>query len=159
MQSFLTQPEFSVTASHLDDKRLNKQRVECKQIYASLTGISEPFGEDPKPTTAWQWHPAVVQWRTYEALLCQYALFITLECDKRGMADNTNMKDFFFTRMMRHEMKIPRWWTDPKIRSAIIHSHRCNLARKNWKHYMPLFPELKPSEVFTTAYVWPSQLT
>ena len=157
MQTFLVHPEFSVTASLLDSKRLNKQIVECKQIYAALTGVSEPYGQPTKPTTSWIHHPAVVQWRGYEALLCQYALYMRIEATKRGIADNTNMKDFFFVRMMRHEMKIPKWWCDPKIRNAIIHSHRCNLARKDWKHYMPLFPELKASEVFTTQYVWPSQ--
>lgn len=158
MQVFLPSRSFRDTAKILDSQRLNKQITECKQIYASLTGLAEPHNKPSRPTTAWIHHPAVVMWRGAEHLLCMYAIFMRLEATNRGIADNTDMLNFFDVRMKRHEYKVPRWMQDERMLDRIIHSHRCNLARKNWAHYFPQFPELKASEVFVTPYVWPNDI-
>lgn len=156
MQTFLPSRSFKECAEILDSQRLNKQVTECKQIYASLTGLSEPYGKPAKKTNAWCFHPAVVMWRGYEHMLCLYAQFMRLEATRRGISDHTDMLSFFQERQHRHAYKVPRWMTDERMLDRIIHSHRCNLAKKNWKYYFPQFPELKAVEVFVTPYVWPN---
>jgi len=156
MQTFLPTDTFKECAALLDNSRLNKQITEAKQIYASLTGLSEPYGKPTRPTESWQKHPAVTMWRGYEHFLCMYAIYMREEATRRNIRDNTDMLKFFEVRMNRHEFIIPHWWMDEKDRNRIIFTHRCNLARKDWKFYYPKFPELKAVEVFTTEYFWPS---
>ena len=49
------------TARALDDRRLNKQIIECKQILDALNGAK-----------AWSNHPCVLQYRGYEQWLYEY---------------------------------------------------------------------------------------
>lgn len=157
MQTFLIHESFLETARALDTRRLNKQVVECKQIYASLTGMSEPYGKPAKQTNSWQHHPAVRMWKGAEHLLCVYAIIMREEATRRKIRDNTEMLKFFEVRMNRHPFIIPSWWSEEAQKSRIIFTHRCNLARKDWKHYFPQFKELKAGDVFTTPYHWPVQ--
>lgn len=154
MQTFLTHPSFRDTASSLDSKRLNKQRVECKQIYHSLTGLKEISPGFSIETKGWQNHPAVLMWKGSEALLCLYAWYICIECDRRGIADNTNMKEFFNERMNRHPDHVPFWWSTLSIKNALIESHRSNLIRKDAVFYKIQFPETEEG----LEYLWPSKL-
>ena len=56
MQTFLPYPDFAKSAACLDNKRLNKQIVECYQILRAITD----------PTYGWQNHPAVNMWRGFK---------------------------------------------------------------------------------------------
>ena len=156
IQTFLTHDKFLDVAKSLDNKRLNKQVIECKQIYASLTGMSEPYGKPSRETNGWSNHPATRMWKGAEHFLCVYAIYMREEATRRNIRDNTEMLKFFEVRMNRHPFIIPSWWSNPEHRNRIIFTHRCNLARKDWKHYFPQFPELKALDVFTTDYFWPS---
>jgi hypothetical protein len=156
MQTFLSDRSFKTTATTLDSLRLNKQIVECKQIYASLTGMAEPYGKPSYPTTGWRHHPAVKMWKGYEHALCMYALHMRQEATRRGIADNTEMTEFFNVRMNRHPFIIPFWMCDEDVLFKVTHSHQCNLIRKDWKFYKPLFPHVSVRQAFTTPYFWPS---
>ncbi len=52
MQTFLPDPDFTVSAQLLDTRRLGKQRVEALQVLRALT--RESYG--------WKSHPAVLMW-------------------------------------------------------------------------------------------------
>jgi hypothetical protein len=145
MQTFLTSPSFQETAQHLDSLRLNKQRVECLQIYNSITGISQ----------GWSNHPAVRMWEKHPALLCLYALKMSEECTRRGIKDNAGLEEKFFTWMNAHPFIVPEWWANADSQSRIIHTHRCNLLRKDYLHYRSVFPDVDSKEIFVTDYYWP----
>ena len=145
MQTFLPCQSFQESAQALDNRRLNKQRVECLQIYNTLTHTSD----------GWQHHPAVKMWRNAEALLCLYAVKICEECDARGIADNKKLRERFLEAMLTHEFKIPFWWSEPTHKNKITHTHRCNLLRKDYIHYATVFPDVPVSEIFVTNYYWP----
>ena len=156
MQTFLADITFKSCAEVLDNRRLNKQRIECLQIYNACTGIRHKAdGTEAGPAIGWRTHPAVRMWKGYEAFLCMYAVYICAECDARGIADNANIKEFFSSRVTRHEFKIPRWWYNLNERNKIIHTHQCNLVRKDFSFYSPKFPAVHPSQIYTTDYHWP----
>lgn len=149
MQTFLPAETFAECAIVIDSKRLNKQRVECLQVYNALTGRS----------SGWTNHPATLMWRGYEALLCTYAIKICLECNRRGFADNTGMLDKFHRYMNNHQFIIPWWWAEEATKNKIIHSHQCNLLRKEYSHYKKIFPWIPEAEIFITDYHWPAGST
>jgi len=137
MQTFLPYRNFKVTACSLDSRRLNKQRVECKQIINALR----------KGHGGWFHHPAVQMWRGHEQSLIDYALTICAECNKRGIADNVNIQGWFQEQrnLFPRDTTIPGWLGD----RAFHRSHQSNLKRKDPVHYadMPAPAGLR--------YVWP----
>ena len=50
MQTFLPYPDFQISASVLDYRRLGKQRVECKQLLTALQHKRD--GKSAAPETA-----------------------------------------------------------------------------------------------------------
>ena len=78
MQTFYTDHSFTVTAQHLDYRRLGKQRVETKQILMTLLGESN----------GWRNHPAVRMWEGYETALCWYGMAMCWEWRQRKYVDN-----------------------------------------------------------------------
>lgn len=150
MQTFLPHADFELSARVLDSRRLNKQRVECKQIVKALTG----------PEYGWQNHPAVKMWRGHLGSLIYYALEVCRECDRRGIADNVDQKAWFRRRLAelgKRSREVagplepiglsepPPWLGDPDFHA----SHRSNLKRKDPEHYV--YDGL-PDDI---AYVWP----
>lgn len=73
MQTFLPYADFRKSAACLDNKRLNKQIIECKQILMCLTGKSQ----------AWKNHPAVLMWNGYAKCLADYGLALCQEFNNR----------------------------------------------------------------------------
>lgn len=142
MQTFLPHFDFSLCAQSLDSKRLNKQRVECKQIYNALTNPD---------ARGWVNHPAVRMWRGYERALLTYALAICVECDKRGIADNVHMKEWFTSLVPKHPVNLPPWLINKEVFTRIRDTHRAALVHKLPVHYHPQFPD---APTFTT-YFWP----
>jgi len=137
MQTFLPYPSFSESAKCLDNKRLGKQRVECKQIYLALT----------VPEYGWKNHPAVKMWRGYETSLLEYTMDICEEWIGRGFKDTV----LYWAESVY--MGAPAWsgfdpfWLGDEAFHA---SHRSNLLRKD-NHYQ----QFGWKESFLLPYIWP----
>ena len=142
MQTFLPYPSFTKSAQVLDNKRLGKQRVECKQILKALLGEYDDTG-------AWVNHPAIKMWRGHETLLGIYAITICTEWRKRGY--NDSLLPYFFEQVHPHFTRqthpAPPWLGD----GAFHASHRSNLLRKDPSHYSQFGWE-EPDDL---PYIWP----
>lgn len=118
MQTFLPYSYFYDSAECLDNKRLQKQIVECKQIYLALT----------EPTYGWKNHPAVKMWAGYEGSLCEYALNCVYTWE--GRYHKRHSLNSFFLLRIEHK-PFPKWIGDPRFHD----SHKSNLYRKDPIHY------------------------
>lgn len=132
MQTFLPYPEFSKSASVLDNKRLGKQRVEALQL---LKG-------------QWSSHPASKMWRGFEYQLAEYAKEICKEWIRRGFQDNCLSKIIELQYSFKDRGN-PSWLGD----DSFHRSHRSNLLRKNPEHYSHFFN----SESENLPYIWPKE--
>lgn len=147
MQTFLPYPSYTKSARVLDDKRLGKQRVECKQILRAL-GVEVGGMATGK---GWRNHPATRMWRGYEHSLCNYAIAMCTEWLRRGFADSL-LPEFRAARSaLRGSWQLfaprPHW-----VGSHSLHaSHRSNLLRKDRSHYGQ-FGWAEPDHL---PYVWP----
>lgn len=140
VQTFLPYADFALSAASLDRQRLGKQRVENLQIMRALLD----------PTSGWQNHPAVVQWRGYEMALIAYQAAVCLEWTTRGYKDTCFEKTRDLWSAARTPgIGIPEWLGDERLHL----SHRSNLVRKNPEHYGPQFPDADPA----MPYWWPSK--
>lgn len=156
MQTFLPYPSYKESAQALDDRRLNKQKVECFQIYNALSLVRfRTDGTIIGPAKGWINHPAVKMWRGYEKQFIVYALSICSECNHRRIRDVAGIEDFFWSRIHRHDDKIPHWIADEKLLEKVTFSHRCNLVRKDMKFYGPRFPDVNIVNALTHEYFWP----
>lgn len=135
MQTFLPYPDFTKSATCLDNKRLGKQRVECLQILKALSD----------PTYGWQNHPAVKMWRNNEPLLCIYGLTICNEWKRRGF------KDTCAEKIMSSTFAKGGWSGNTRFTEQFHASHRSNLLRKDFTHYGQ-FGWTEPNNL---PYVWP----
>jgi len=169
MQTFLPFSDFRVTAACLDDKRLGKQRVECKQILLALKAGPRQgfdaatrswkslslFESSPELTRATPWynHPATKMWKGFEYGLCLYAQSICREWRyERNFADT--LLPFFCAEgaaacaaLRPTDYVFPSW----TYRHDVLRSHQSNLVRKNPAHYRVWFPDV-PDDL---PYVWP----
>ena len=138
MNTFLPFPDFDSSAYVLDNKRLGKQRVECKQILNVLKNGGK----------GWAHHPAVLQWKGFEGALAEYAMNICFEWRKRGFKDS--LYEFFHDIWMVSAIDYPPW-----IGYEPFHvSHRSNLLRKD-----PVFyGKYNWGIASDMPYVWPSKL-
>lgn len=154
MQTFLTHYDYYKSAEVLDNRRLNKQIVECSQIYKALT----------VPNYGWQGHPAVKMWRRYEGRLLLYGLAHYYEwqqrwilkkragkqCHKSGIELQQCLSSF-----RGNAQTSPEWrYNSPDIYS----SHRAALLYKDYAWYSqfgwnekPAIPDLNGS----LPYHWP----
>lgn len=151
MQTFLPLASFRASARCLDNKRLGKQRVECKQILLAL-GVG--IGQNQPYQSRWRNHPAVRMWAGYEVALIVYAIAVCREW--RGRRFNDNLLPEFLAAY--HELRptighnrYPPWFRQRRFHA----SHRSNLLRKNYAHYSQFgWPE--PIDL---EYFWPAELT
>jgi len=135
MQTFVPYEDPAQCAEVLDDKRLNKQITECRQIIQAL----ESDG------TAWRNHVAVRMWEGYVSTLKIYYNFMLKEWkENRGR----NYKHGLYTDFESGELiKRPVWWG----RNDIHHSHKARLFFKD-----PVFYEQFSSFALVyPEYVWP----
>jgi len=135
MQTFITSFDLKQSAKALDRLRLNKQRVEAKQIYQTLS-------ENKK---AWSHHPAVLMYKKYLPFLAYYGKTICEEWISRGYKDN--QLPFFMSKPM--DQTPPIWLNDD-----FIISHRSNLLRKDFAFYSKFWPDLRSD----LPYVWPEKI-
>jgi hypothetical protein len=120
MQIFLPYQSLIQSAQCLDNKRLNKQIVECSQILKVLTGETE----------AWKNHPAVLMVRGHNNFVSQYGHICCLEWTERGFKKHS-LESYFQSKIEADIVKVP-WWFG---RNEFHNSHKSNLYRKNQEFY------------------------
>lgn len=151
MQTFLPYADISKSAQVLDYRRLGKQRVETKQILMALDAIEsgDLYMTDKrgrKRKRGWVSHPCTSMWRGHKGLLSLYGLTMCLEWRKRGY--NDSLLPWFAERLTGADLSAPAWWGWEDLH----YSHRCNLVRKDFTHYAPIFADADPD----VEYVWPT---
>ena len=140
MQTFLPYADFEKCAAVLDDKRLNKQLVECRQIFKAALGL----------TTGWVNHPAVKMWKYNLGSLFRYYASMAREWYKRTGKPHAAFGSFLTSEMSPSilcDASDPYWLGN----EAVHASHRANLIRKDKEHYSKHFND--PSD---KGYVWPA---
>lgn len=80
MQTYVLNLNLEISASQLDNIRLNNQSNEALVILRTLTGWY--IKNDRK---GWPNHPIVKMWSGYEAALADYAIIHLRECDARNV--------------------------------------------------------------------------
>lgn len=143
MITFLPYPDFAMTASVLDNKRLGKQRVECRMVLNALTGFN----------VGWRMHPATVMWEGHLNWLLRYHNAITREWIARGYR-HAAWHPFYriveqYDRGHEHLDRgvYPPWLGMEKLHS----SHRAALLAKNPDWYSRFGWTEEPK----IEYFWP----
>ena len=150
MQTFLPLPSFRESARCLDNKRLGKQRLECKQI---LLCLGVPIGKHKPGKRGWRHHPAVLMWAGHEVALLVYGIVVCREWRSRGFQDQLQaefVKAYNRLRPTISANRYPEWFGDEDFHA----SHRSNLLRKDFWHYSRLGWR-DPTDL---PYIWPVQL-
>lgn len=146
MQTFLPLPSYVASAKVLDNKRLGKQRVECKQI---LRALGVRVGSPHIIGGGWRNHPAVRMWRRFEDSLCCYAMAMCHEWIDRGFADSL-LPQF---EQAAAEVRQALYVRPPFLGNDAFHaSHRSNLLRKDPVFYGQ-YGWAEPADL---PYVWPA---
>lgn len=159
MQTFLPHTNSLTAARALDNKRLNKQILECYQILNVLSGRSKGGG--------WKNHPAVLMWKGYEMGLWEYVRGMVNIASLRGIKTENNVKNLNDLYEQCHEdwgNEPPAFWRDTNKVMRIITTHRANLFKKdpmyyakyqyavNSPHNIPCCPDRKEP----CKYYWPT---
>lgn len=139
MQTFLSHYCALDIARSLDDKRLNKQILECDQLLDLILGIKD---------NQWKNHPACRMWIDYPDVLLFYRNTMRDEWRYRGKNDS---------RGYRHDISVdidnityPPFMQDPRI----ILSHRSNLMKK----YPQFYSKYGWMDFGLEGYYWPVPL-
>lgn len=147
MQTFVPYADFHKSAASLDNKRLNKQLLEGRQIYGILAS--------GKISGAWVNHPAVKMWRNYDNALYAYLVNIYKECVVRGIKTDKNWSAILFIHENNwhrgDNIVMPPWWGDNRVHQ----SHRNNLYRKDPEHYNDFSTDSFVSCCDKCNYFWP----
>lgn len=136
MQVFLPYSNYRECATHLDYRRLGKQRVETYQI---LNVLYNPNAK------GWANHPAVKMWRGYEQALVNYGLTICEEWLSRGYKDTCYDKISAYYKTGR--IVYPQW-----LGGKIHTTHRAALLFKDFTFYS----QFGWSETPAYNYYWPA---
>jgi len=127
MQTFLPFPAKRNSLDALDNKRLNKQILECYQILNILTGNSK--------SNAWRNHPAVLMWEGAEAELYRYAMTAVVLADMRGIKTDKNKANLEALsrdrKSLMWEDNTPIWAYSPTTIKLVNTTHKANLYRKD----------------------------
>lgn len=127
MQTFLPFKNFNQSAAALDNRRLNKQLLEGRQIYSIISA--------GKTSGAWANHPAVKMWRNFDNAFYLYLTAIKAECVDRSISTEKNwnaitqMHDSNWFR--GSGIVMPPWLGDERVHL----SHRQNLFNKDQEFY------------------------
>lgn len=159
MQTFLTSSNSLKCAQNLDNKRLNKQILECYQILNVLSGRSK--------TGAWRNHPAVKMWEGYEHGLWAYVQSMVQIANLRGIKTENNVKNLNALYAECAEdwgSEHPEFWRDDDKRMRIITTHRANLYKKDSMYYAkyeyavdsPYNSPCCPDRKQPCKYYWPT---
>jgi len=148
MQTFVPFTDNIENAAVLDNKRLNKQLLEGRQIYKILASNQR--------SGAWVNHPAVKMWRNHDTGLFEYLRAIKDECVNRGIATEKNWNAL--TEMHEYNWfrgdnaTLPAWWGDERVHQ----SHRNNLYKKDPEWYHQFVNDSSVSCCDKCNYFWPT---
>jgi GH15 family glucan-1,4-alpha-glucosidase len=134
MQTFLPFKDFTMSAQALDNKRLNKQVLECYQILKVLGN------QDPK--AGWRNHPAVKMWRGSEAVLWNYTMVMIDEATNRGIKTDKNMENLmalYKTEGIYWGLSDPKWFNDSVKVARVTTTHQANLYKKDPQYYFEFY--------------------
>ena len=156
MQTFLPYKDFNKTARVLDNKRLNKQILECYQILKVLN--------NPDPRAGWRNHPAVKMWRGYEKKLFEYTMAMVKEANVRNIKTDKNVENLTVLRdatLANWGSGLPKWY-EGKDMIRVTTTHRANLYNKDPEYYYD-FMEYAMSEKNEPCcekcnYYWPTHI-
>ena len=140
MQTFLPYKQFDKSAQALDNKRLNKQVLECYQI---LKGLSSD-----DPNAGWRNHPAVKMWRKHEGQLWLYTMAMVKEADKRGIKTDKNVSNLNELKAVAGDnwgYSVTEWSKDAFVMNRLTTSHKANLYTKDPIYYCEFFSSLATS--------------
>lgn len=152
MQTFVPFADFDMSAQSLDNKRLNKQLLEGRQVYQILA--------DNRTKGGWVNHPAVRMWRNYDNALYAYLVAVKNECNQRGIQTENNwnaittMHDRNWHR--GSGVVMPPWWNDERVHL----SHQINLYKKDPDYYAEFYSTVKSHQHISCCdrcnYFWPT---
>jgi len=162
MQTFLPNPDFKLSMSFLDNKRLGKQRVEAFQLLRALdndwawgvdtkseaylrklegSSVTDPHKAAKRLKKAWSKHPAAKMWFGLEHMLGIYYNVAIDEWISRG----------FKNSMIKYPV-VPEITCIPWLGREDFHaSHRSNLLRKDPEWYS----QFSWTELDNLEYIWP----
>jgi hypothetical protein len=126
VQIFVPFQDTRKIAECLDNKRLNKQLLEGRQLLN--------INASGKTKGPWVNHPAAKMVRGYEGWFFDYLNEIKKECTKRKIETNKNwlaIKDIREHANVWNDDLEPMWWGDTRVHD----SHQANLYRKDPIHY------------------------
>lgn len=148
MQTFVPFADFNESASVLDNKRLNKQLLEGRQIYGILAS--------QRTSGAWVNHPAVKMWRSHHTALYTYLIAIKDECIYRGIQTEKNWAAIEDIRKWDYgtgvNLVMPPWWGDERVHQ----SHRNNLYIKDPEYYAQFAQDNRVACCEKCNYFWPT---
>lgn len=147
MQTFVPHIDYDECARVLDNKRLNKQLLEGRQIIDILC--------DGRTKGAWVNHPAVKMWRGSERELFHYLKSIRDEVERRGIAweKNWNAIIDIVENAKVYGLRSPEWWGDIRVHT----SHRENLYDKDPEYYDQYYYSGKKIACCDRcSYFWPT---
>lgn len=139
MITFLPFADFNESAKVLDYKRLGKQRIETRQLLATLI-VQEGI---------WLNHPAARMWEGFERALVEYGFAICNEWTARGYRDSQYIALQILESKIEHNpIVMPPWLGDERLHS----NHRARLLSKNPDYYQQFGWKENPIQ----EYWWPT---
>lgn len=137
MQTFLPYKDFDKSAQTLDNKRLNKQVLECYQVLNVLS--------NDDPHAGWRNHPAVKMWLNHEGQLWLYVMAMVREADKRGIKTDKNVSNLNALKARAGDgwgYSVTEWSKDPFVMDRLTTTHRANLYTKDPIFYFEFYNDL-----------------
>lgn len=135
MNVFLTSTDPFESFIILDNRRLNKQKVELKQIYTAFNG------------GGWRSHPATLMMKSSPEYTAYLGYVCTKICLDRGF--NDSLMPFFMERFDHNSKpKAPAWMVDG---CDFFEDVKANLIRKLPSYYKQIWPNVEPK----LGYRWP----
>ena len=132
---FLPYPDMERSVRCLDRSRINKQKLEARQIISALEGRIE----------GWKNHPAILMWKGHEDMIKTYFNLCIDECIRRGYSNTMDKMDV-------SSYDLPWWWGWEEFHR----SHQASLIRKHPCFYTPIFSDID-SRYLDKGYIWPSK--
>lgn len=130
-QVYLPYPDFSMTAKCLDNKRLNKQITEAKQVF-TFVEYGYGFQGNPAPYKMWE---------GFGSTIALYVIMLYSEWQQRfydgrrgGKKEHKAGEFVLYDRNWSDELKsvkYPTWWNDDRVFS----SYRSALLYKDFDWY------------------------
>ena len=146
MQVFVPFQETTAIAKSLDNKRLNKQLLEGRQLIN--------INASGKTKGPWVNHPAAKMVRGYEGWFMDYLKVIKKECNSRGIETTNNWNAILDIREhanVWNDVGAPLWWGDQRVHD----SHKANLYRKDPIHYFDFRNTINNPCCSRCLYYWP----